>query len=107
MTGPLSSPDRCPHQTAVPPIGLVGRAEPHYAPLRIFLLVRRPRRRKPASYAAHFVTLRLCFGMWWRHLALALKGTAAIRGQDRDRLSTRSYPRTLDIGSVHQRHTSS
>src|ERR1700693_3430519 len=36
--------------------------------------VKLPRCRKLASYAAQFVTLRFCFGMWWRRAALALNG---------------------------------
>jgi hypothetical protein len=36
--------------------------------------VRLPRWRKLASYAAQFVTLRFCFGMWWRRAGLALNG---------------------------------
>jgi hypothetical protein len=36
--------------------------------------VKLPRWRKLASYAAQVVTLRFCFGMWWRREALALNG---------------------------------
>src|SRR5271166_2440775 len=36
--------------------------------------VKLPRWRKLASYAAQFVTLRFCFGIWWRRTELALNG---------------------------------
>src|SRR3954464_5037737 len=35
-------------------------------------IVKLPRWRRLASYAAQFVTLRFCFGMWGRRPALAL-----------------------------------
>src|SRR4051795_12645566 len=35
-------------------------------------IVKLPRWRRLASYAAQFVTLRFCFGMWWRRAVLAL-----------------------------------
>src|SRR5215213_6280238 len=38
--------------------------------------VRLPRARRPASYAAQLVTRCRCLGMWRRHAALALNGTA-------------------------------
>src|SRR5271165_3671348 len=38
--------------------------------------VKLPRWRKLASYAAQFVTLRFCLGIWWRRAALALNGMA-------------------------------
>src|SRR5215218_10249460 len=41
--------------------------------------VRLPRARRPASYSAQLVTRCCCFGMWRRHAALALNGTAGIR----------------------------
>src|SRR5215218_3159139 len=41
--------------------------------------VRLPRARRPASYSAQLVTRCCCFGMWRRHAALALNGTAEIR----------------------------
>lgn len=36
--------------------------------------VRLPRRRRPASYSAQFVTLNFIFGMWWRRFSLCLLG---------------------------------
>src|SRR3954452_12789743 len=41
--------------------------------------VRLPRARRPASYSAQLVTRCRCFGMWRRHAALALNGTAEIQ----------------------------
>src|SRR3954467_10026911 len=41
--------------------------------------VRLPRARRAASYSAQLVTRYRCFGMWRRHAALALNGTAGIR----------------------------
>ena len=41
--------------------------------------VRLPRWRKAASYAAQFVTRCRCLGMWRRHAALALNGTAGVQ----------------------------
>src|SRR3954471_24628721 len=34
---------------------------------------------RPASYSAQLVTRCRCFGMWRRHAALALNGTAGVR----------------------------
>src|SRR5690349_21163194 len=42
-------------------------------------IVRLPRWRRAASYAAQFVTLCCCLGMWRRQAALALNGTAGIQ----------------------------
>src|SRR5690349_23148639 len=42
-------------------------------------IVRLPRWRRAASYAAQFVTLCCCFGMWQRQAALALNGTAGVQ----------------------------
>ena len=42
--------------------------------------VRLPRWRRAASYAAQFVTRCRCLGMRWRRAALALNGTAGVRG---------------------------
>lgn len=36
--------------------------------------VRLPRRRRPASYSAQFVTLNFIFDMWWRRFSLCLFG---------------------------------
>jgi len=41
--------------------------------------VRLPRWRKAASYAAEFVTLCLCFGMWRRRSWFSLKGKVGTR----------------------------
>src|ERR671928_1488692 len=41
--------------------------------------VRLPRWRRAASYAAQFVTLCCCLGMWRRQAALALNGTVGIQ----------------------------
>jgi hypothetical protein len=60
--------------------------------------VRLPRWRKPASYAAQFVTLRFCFGMWWRRTALALNGIGDPRSEWGASYSNRSYgtnPRSM------------
>ena len=35
---------------------------------------------------------RFCFGIWWRHLALALNGTAGIRDQNWGQPSTPPGP---------------
>src|SRR4051794_21688109 len=42
-------------------------------------IVRLPRARRPASFSAQLVTRCRCFGMWRRHAALALNGTAGIQ----------------------------
>src|SRR3954466_4536787 len=42
--------------------------------------VRLPRWRRAASYAAQLVTRCRCLGMRWRRAALALNGTAEVRG---------------------------
>src|SRR3954454_23523421 len=42
--------------------------------------VRLPRWRRAASYAAQLVTRCRCLGMRWRRAALALNGTAGVRG---------------------------
>ena len=52
--------------------------------------VRLPRWRKLASYAAQFVTLRFCFGMWWRRAALALNGMVGF--QIKTRVAVLSQP---------------
>src|SRR3954451_4531828 len=60
--------------------------------------VRLPRWRKLASYAAQFVPLRFCFGMWWRRAALALNGMAVISDQNGERLLSQSIlPRQSSI----------
>src|SRR3954463_4469200 len=56
--------------------------------------VRLPRWRRLASYAAQFVTLRFCFGIWWRRAALALNGMGIL-----DQIGGR--PSTLS-GQRHQ-----
>src|SRR3954453_19325421 len=50
--------------------------------------VRLPRARRPASYSAQLVTRCSCFGMWRRHAALALNGTAGSKRQGRGRRPT-------------------
>jgi hypothetical protein len=50
--------------------------------------VKLPRWRRPASWAAQFVTLRFCFGMWWRPAALALNAMT----ESRIRNGKASYP---------------
>src|SRR5690242_17902123 len=42
--------------------------------------VRLPRRRRAASYSVQSVTRCHCLGMQWRRAALALNGTAEVRG---------------------------
>jgi len=37
-------------------------------------IVKLPRWRRLASYAAQLVTLHFCFGIWWRRATLALDG---------------------------------
>jgi hypothetical protein len=63
-----------------------------------------PRWRKLASYSFQFVTLRFCFGMWWRRAALSLKGIEHPESVKRHA----SYPnrsRLTNGGSVRQRHS--
>src|SRR4051812_44171474 len=54
----------------------VGRGSARQAAIASSLnqIVKLPRWRRLASYAAQFVTLRFCFGMWWRRAVLALNG---------------------------------
>jgi hypothetical protein len=50
--------------------------------------VRLARWPKLASYADQLVTLRCCFGMWWRRAALALNGIGSLEsGQETSLLS--------------------
>src|SRR5215213_11703664 len=49
--------------------------------------VRLPRARRPASYSAQLVTRCCCLGMWRRHAALALNGTAGVRVSGKGPLS--------------------
>src|SRR3954467_5563809 len=50
-------------------------------------IVRLPRARRAASYSAQLVTRCRCFGMWRRHAALALNGTAGVRVSGKGPLS--------------------
>src|SRR4051812_14347414 len=54
--------------------------------------VRSPRWRRLASQAGRFVTRRFCFGIWWRHLALALNGIADTRVHNRGALLSQHTP---------------
>jgi hypothetical protein len=54
--------------------------------------VKLPRWRKAASYAAEFVSLCFCFGIWWRWSWFSLNGKVGIRGQTREeRLLRQAY----------------
>ena len=67
--------------------------------------VRLPRWRKAASYTAEFVTLRFCFGMWWRRPAFSLNGKAGIRDQEGNKPSMSDRLRKPPDGSVQQSRT--
>src|SRR3954452_21079234 len=64
--------------------------------------VRLPRARRAASYAAQFVTLCCCFGMWRRQAALALNGTAGIQASGKGPLSYTAQLPTPTGRSVQQ-----
>jgi hypothetical protein len=68
--------------------------------------VRLPRRRKLASWAGQFITRRFCLGMWWRHLAWALKGPTGIRDQNRSDPSTPHCPVPNEGSQQQSRHLS-
>ncbi len=75
--------------------------------------VRLPRWRKLASYSpqlqssapSEFMTLCLCFGMWWRRSWFSLNGKIGIRGQVRTKPPTSAQSRTPMGGSVQQGRT--
>ena len=68
-----------PNTTAARPRVMRGAAVHTAIAASVNQIVRLPRWRRAASYAAQFVTLCCCFGMWWRQVALALNGTAGIQ----------------------------
>ena len=69
-------------------------------------IVKLPRRRRPASYTAQFVTLDFIFEMWCRRSALNLFGMQGNRFVSRDEASYRarrvSVYQRLDADHFHR-----
>src|SRR3954452_4547224 len=64
--------------------------------------VRLPRARRAASYSAQLVTRCRCLGMWRRHAALALNGTAGVQASGKGASSYTAQLPTPTGRSVQQ-----